>query len=158
MVEHSKISATWAVDEDISRLLKSLPSWTVIVSQTPATELTPTGMLNLNESEQEIRQRTQRESEILISNLGVQKEIDRFAVITDLDYIRSIICIHESLQWFCMNMRALIANIPKKAKETMKCTVQIRSPNGDVVEQVNIRPDYMRTIKNNLAKKTLLIN
>jgi hypothetical protein len=52
MVEHSKISATWAVDEDISRLLKSLPSWTVIVNQTPAVELTPTGLLNLNESEQ----------------------------------------------------------------------------------------------------------
>lgn len=52
MVEHSKISATWAVDEDISRLLKSLPSWTVIVNQTPAAELTPTGLLSLNESEQ----------------------------------------------------------------------------------------------------------
>ena len=136
MIEHSKISATWAVDEDISRLLKSLPSWTVIVNQTPAVELTPNGLLNLNESEQEIRQRTQRESEILISNLGVQKEIDKFAVITDLDHIRSIVCMHESLQWFCTNMHTLIANIPRKAQETMKCVVQIRSPNGSVVEQV----------------------
>lgn len=136
MVEHSKISATWAVDEDISRLLKSLPSWTVIVNQTPAAELTPTGLLNLNESEQEIRQRTQRESEILISNLGVQKEIDRYSVITDMNHVRSIVCMHESLQWFCSNMHALILNIPRKAQDTMKCVVQIRSPNGDVVEQV----------------------
>jgi hypothetical protein len=45
---------------------------------------------------------------------------------------------HESLQWFCADMRTMIANIPRKAKEKMKCVVLITSPNGDSVEQVII--------------------
>ncbi|CAD5210613.1 unnamed protein product [Bursaphelenchus xylophilus] len=136
-IEHSKTSANWAVDEDISRLLKSLPSWQVVVNQTPITgEMTPGGMLSLNESEQEIRRRTQRESEILISNLGSLAKIDPHAVITDLNHAKAIICMHESLQWFSVNMRHLISTIPAKAKEAMKCLVQIRSPDGQVVEQL----------------------
>lgn len=52
MTVHSKTSANWAVDEDISRLLKSLPSWQSLINQTPMTgEMTPSGFLNLNESE-----------------------------------------------------------------------------------------------------------
>jgi hypothetical protein len=42
---------------------------------------------------------------------------------------------HESLQWFCTNMHGLVENIPRKAKEKMKCVVQIRSKSGSVVEQ-----------------------
>ncbi len=62
-IEWRKISAAWAVDEDISRLLKSLPNWTSLVmetseengifSQTPQTApQTP-----LAESAEEIRNR-----------------------------------------------------------------------------------------------------
>ncbi|CAD5207871.1 unnamed protein product [Bursaphelenchus okinawaensis] len=137
MTEHSKTSANWAVDEDISRLLKSLPSWQVVVNQTPLTgDMTPGGILSLNESEQDIRLRTQRESEILISNLGSLAKIDHHAVITDINHAKAIICMHESLQWFSQNMRHLIATIPTKAKQAMKCLVHIRSPDGQVVEQL----------------------
>lgn len=91
-VEHQKISAAWAVDEDISRLLKSLPNWTnewspvsVTGEQTPLTM----GGVNLNESEQEIRRRTQRESEILIGNLGTQKQIKQEELINDMEHVSS---------------------------------------------------------------------
>ncbi|KAI6238411.1 Exocyst complex component Sec8 [Aphelenchoides fujianensis] len=132
MTEHAKISATWAVDEDISRLLKSLPSWTVLcppttpeatpvlpVAQTPSGAVAASLAAGIQESEQTVRQRTQRESEILIANLGVQREIERAAMITDMQHARSIACMHESLQWFCTQMRSLIASIPPTAHEHM---------------------------------------
>ncbi|KAI6198082.1 Exocyst complex component Sec8 [Aphelenchoides besseyi] len=145
MTEHAKISATWAVDEDISRLLKSLPSWTVLcppttpaatpISQTPSASVAASLAAGLQESEQTVRQRTQRESEILISNLGVQREIERTAMITDLQHATAIACMHESLQWFCTQMRMLIGSIPAVAQKHMSQICQIRTPEGGVEEQ-----------------------
>ncbi|KAI6181484.1 Exocyst complex component Sec8 [Aphelenchoides besseyi] len=145
MTEHAKISATWAVDEDISRLLKSLPSWTVLcppttpaatpISQTPSASVAASLAAGLQESEQTVRQRTQRESEILISNLGVQREIERTAMITDLQHATAIACMHESLQWFCTQMRMLIGSIPAVAQKHMLQICQIRTPEGGVEEQ-----------------------
>lgn len=67
--DRRKISAAWAVDEDISLLLKSLPNWFAVshheATPTPSAT-TPTVLLPANESESEIRQRNERESEILI--------------------------------------------------------------------------------------------
>jgi len=38
---NSKISASWAADEDINRLLKSMPSWGSISQATAGSEQTP---------------------------------------------------------------------------------------------------------------------
>uniref|UniRef100_A0A915D1I9 Exocyst complex component Sec8 n=1 Tax=Ditylenchus dipsaci TaxID=166011 RepID=A0A915D1I9_9BILA len=134
LVEYPKISAAWAVDEDISRLLKSLPNWTVISQWSPVNqETTPmvsAGAAVLNESEQDVRQRTQRESEILIGNLGTQKQIQKVELITDMDHVKSLVCMHESLQWFASNMRVMIANLSPRAKDSMKCRIQIRTQLG----------------------------
>ena len=91
---------------------------------------------SFQETEQTVRQRTQRESEILISNLGVQHEIERRALITDMQHARAIACAHESLQWFCAQMRALIDAIPPHAQTHLKRAVEITSPDGTKVEQV----------------------
>lgn len=160
-------SATWASDTDISRLLKSLPSWSVLCPTTPSSTpsipqppppSTPSALsaaqlanglqvrsrqwsfeyqpTHLQETEQTVRQRTQRESEILISNFGVQNEIERRALITDVQHARAIACAHESLQWFCGQMRALIEAIPPHAQSHLKRAVEITSPDGKKVEQV----------------------
>lgn len=90
-MEHQKISAAWAVDEDISRLLKSLPNWTNEWSPIGVNgEQTPIGVMNLQESEQEIRHRTQRESDILIGNLGTQKQIKQEELISDMDHVKNL--------------------------------------------------------------------
>ena len=97
MVEYPKLSAAWVVDEDISRLLKSLPSWTAVKDSlfSPATDQIQTPFVGSNfatasmvESEQEIKERTKRESEILIGNLGTQKQVKKAELITDVEHIR----------------------------------------------------------------------
>uniref|UniRef100_A0A915IYI6 Exocyst complex component Sec8 n=1 Tax=Romanomermis culicivorax TaxID=13658 RepID=A0A915IYI6_ROMCU len=96
--EKRKVSASWAVDEDISRLLKSLPNWLELLNSgqrqsidgsvslngydriNPRQSRSPdivdsaptplsTHSTSFDDSVQEIRSRNQRESELLISNL-----------------------------------------------------------------------------------------
>jgi hypothetical protein len=96
LVEYPKLSAAWVVDEDISRLLKSLPSWTAVKSDSLFSPIadqiqTPFGMGGAPagiESEMEIRQRTQRESEILIGNLGTQKQLKKAELIINQEHIK----------------------------------------------------------------------
>lgn len=129
--ERRKISAAWAVDEDISRLLKSLPNWFMVSSyeSTPTPSLvTPTALLPSNESESDIRQRNERESEILIGNLGTAKQLVREELITDMELIRSLACMHESLKWFCSSMRGLINALPETSRHAMRsCYIQMQS-------------------------------
>lgn len=98
-VDYPKMSAAWVADEDISRLLRSLPSWASVKksptsrgsgdqAQTPfAADAANLGAI-VGESEQEIRERTQRESEILISNLGTQKQLRKQELITNGDHVK----------------------------------------------------------------------
>lgn len=140
--ERRKISAAWAVDEDISRLLKSLPNWFMVSSHeaTPTPSLTtPTALLPANETESDIRQRNERESEILIGNLGTAKQLVREELITDMELIRSLACMHESVKWFCINMRSLIAGLPESAKNAMRFrSVRIQAPSNpsDNMEEI----------------------
>lgn len=102
-LESAKISASWAVDEDISRLLKSLPSWIMLNQCSPSPTDLPTPIASTgtfvfaSETEGEVKRRNQRESEIFISNLGTNTQIKRGEMITDMDNIKSLVCIHESL-------------------------------------------------------------
>jgi hypothetical protein len=43
------------------------------------------------------RRGIQRESELLIGNLGQQAKLQRAELVTDMDHIKSLICLHESL-------------------------------------------------------------
>uniref|UniRef100_A0A0K0E304 Exocyst complex component Sec8 n=1 Tax=Strongyloides stercoralis TaxID=6248 RepID=A0A0K0E304_STRER len=144
-----KISAAWAVDEDISRLLKSLPSWIAITTQTP-NETTPvTYQHNITtESELDIKKRNQRESEILIGNLGVQKQIKRNELVTDMDHIKILILIHESLQWFAFQFRFLLAHLSKKSNEI----IQYKVPNIDS-NNLNVGEDTMINVLNSRISK-----
>uniref|UniRef100_A0A183BHQ2 Exocyst complex component Sec8 n=1 Tax=Globodera pallida TaxID=36090 RepID=A0A183BHQ2_GLOPA len=118
--DYPKLSAAWVVDEDISRLLMSLPTDVVNLASI------------LGESEQEIRERTQRESEILIGNLGTQKQPKSSELITSMDHIKALACLHESLQWFVGKMRALVDGLSSRAKELTKTRIQITTTGNDV--------------------------
>lgn len=137
------------MDEDISRLLKSLPSW-INVSQASSTLLSSStplnGSFNLDETDQEMGLRTQRETEILIGNFGTQKQIQRVELITDMEHVKSLVCMHESLQWFTGRMRQMIGELPEQARDLFnRCQVQIEyktggrsgaSASGETVDQV----------------------
>lgn len=88
-----KLSAAWTADDDISRLLMSLPNWHAasISPSTPAVE-----------SEQDVGERNKRESEILIGNLGTQAQnrLSESDLITDMNDIKMFASLHESLRWF----------------------------------------------------------
>jgi len=66
--------------------------------------------------DKESRHRTVRESELLIGNLGSQKQIQKAELVTDMEHIRALACMHESLQWFSFQMRAMINSLPSKSK------------------------------------------
>ncbi|TKR92101.1 hypothetical protein L596_006817 [Steinernema carpocapsae] len=143
VVTRRKISAAWAVDEDVSRFLKTLDSWTLInsngpastsIPQTPA-DATPStsvigSVLAANESDAEIRRRNQRESDILISNIGNQNHIGKAEMITDMDHVRALACMHESLQWFAVNMRKLLKNLSPGAKEIIDVRIEMTEKDG----------------------------
>uniref|UniRef100_A0A1I7WFV8 Four helix bundle protein n=1 Tax=Heterorhabditis bacteriophora TaxID=37862 RepID=A0A1I7WFV8_HETBA len=54
---------------------------------------------------QEIRQRNERESEILIGNLGTQKHIEKAELVTDIGDVRALAALHESLRWFAIEVK-----------------------------------------------------
>lgn len=129
-IERRKISAAWAVDEDISRLLKSLPNWTALTDYGAAaaapttTPFTPTAA-SMNtpivESAQEIRRRNQRESEILIGNLGMQKKIEDYEVIVDdLNRLRLLANMHESIEWFVKEVKLALIQLPPTMLNKLK--------------------------------------
>ncbi|KAL3998268.1 Sec8 exocyst complex component specific domain family protein [Acanthocheilonema viteae] len=128
--EKRKISAAWAVDEDISRLLKSLPNWFMVSNyESTSTQSvnTPSAVSPTSESESDVCYRNERESEILIGNLGTAKQLVRDELITDIEVIRSLACIHESLKWFCSSMRSLIEKLPESSRNAMRqCVVQLQ--------------------------------
>uniref|UniRef100_A0A0A9WJT2 Exocyst complex component Sec8 n=2 Tax=Lygus hesperus TaxID=30085 RepID=A0A0A9WJT2_LYGHE len=106
-------SVSWLKDEDISRFLKSLPNWLNLQSQKPLQRLgrplkrEDTGE---DESPEEIRQRNIKEAEILLGNLteGGQHEI-----ISDLQQLKSLGLLQESMEWFAWRMLQ-IANKSKR--------------------------------------------
>uniref|UniRef100_A0A0K0DEE5 Exocyst complex component Sec8 n=1 Tax=Angiostrongylus cantonensis TaxID=6313 RepID=A0A0K0DEE5_ANGCA len=126
-----KISAAWAADEDISRLLMSLPNWLMTAS-----EVTPsTPSVHNFESEKDIRQRNERESEILIGNLATQKKIERAELLTDMADVRTLAALHESLRWFSHEVRMLISTLPLHVKATLRgCMVQVRFKDGQTTD------------------------
>ncbi|XP_077991947.1 exocyst complex component 4-like isoform X2 [Glandiceps talaboti] len=96
------ISATWAKDEDISRLLRSLPNWTNLQKhrkENPDIEV---------ESVDDIRARNTKESELLIGNLG-DKVIPKYEVLLDVNDLKLLANLHESLEWFTGRLQTLVS-------------------------------------------------
>ncbi|XP_059163407.1 exocyst complex component 4-like isoform X1 [Physella acuta] len=100
------ISAMWAKDEDISRFLRSLPSWRSLQPR-QGKELDRTIC-----SEEEIRSLNSKESVILISNLsGDDALIPQQEIITDVTQMRTVANLHESLEWFADRLEQFAASL-----------------------------------------------
>lgn len=96
-VEYRKISAAWAVDDDISRFLKCLPNWMNLVAESkrdfgdlPAnTPFSPPAAPSpIVESAEKIKERNCRESQVLLGNLGREMKIIDSEVIQDMSHLK----------------------------------------------------------------------
>lgn len=62
------------------------------------------------ESPEEIRQRNLREAEILASNLG-EGGINSHEILSDVVQLKSLALLQESMEWFALSIRTLIAEL-----------------------------------------------
>lgn len=127
-----KISAAWTADDDISRLLMSLPNWHIalISPMTPAAE-----------SEHDVGERNKRESEILIGNLGsqAQNSLNESNLIMDMNDIKMFASLHESLRWFSEEIRELVHSLPANVKMMLDtCMVQVQLKDGQMIDNNSV--------------------
>ncbi|XP_071897094.1 exocyst complex component 4 isoform X2 [Anas platyrhynchos] len=103
------ISASWAKDDDISRLLKSLPNWS---NMAQPKQLRP----KREEEEDFIRAAFGKESEVLIGNLG-DKLIPQQEILRDVSDLKALANMHESLEWLAGRTKAAFSSL--SATQTM---------------------------------------
>ncbi|XP_069717182.1 exocyst complex component 4 [Phaenicophaeus curvirostris] len=103
------ISASWAKDDDISRLLKSLPNW---CNMAQPKQLRP----KREEEEDFIRAAFGKESEVLIGNLG-DKLIPQQEILRDVSDLKALANMHESLEWLAGRTKAALSSL--SATQTM---------------------------------------
>ncbi|XP_050181185.1 exocyst complex component 4 [Myiozetetes cayanensis] len=97
------ISASWAKDDDISRLLKSLPNWS---SMAQPKQLRP----KREEEEDFIRAAFGKESEVLIGNLG-DKLIPQQEILRDVSDLKALANMHESLEWLAGRAKGAFSSL-----------------------------------------------
>ncbi|XP_027962215.1 exocyst complex component 4 isoform X2 [Eumetopias jubatus] len=97
------ISASWAKDDDISRLLKSLPNW---INMAQPKQLRP----KREEEEDFIRAAFGKESEVLIGNLG-DKLIPPQDILRDVSDLKALANMHESLEWLAGRTKSAFSNL-----------------------------------------------
>ncbi|XP_072858581.1 exocyst complex component 4 isoform X1 [Pogona vitticeps] len=98
------ISASWAKDDDITRLLKSLPNW---INMAQPKQLRP----KREEEEDFVRTAFGKESEVLIGNLG-DKLIPQQEILRDVSDLKALANMHESLEWLSGRMKAAFSDLP----------------------------------------------
>ncbi|KAM3832642.1 exocyst complex component 4 isoform 2-T2 [Vipera latastei] len=102
--EKMVISTSWAKDDDITRLLKSLPNWS---NMAQPKQLRP----KREEEEDVVRTAFGKESEVLIGNLG-DKLIPQQEILRDVSDLKALANMHESLEWLSGRVKNAIASLP----------------------------------------------
>lgn len=110
-------SAAFLKDEDISRFIKSLPNWTNLQAQKAIHLQRQKRRLQREEttdeeSPEDIRQRNEKEAEILASALG-EGGVNRHEIISDVKHLRSLALLQESLEWFAGCIYSFASELPR---------------------------------------------
>uniref|UniRef100_A0A7N6AD54 Exocyst complex component Sec8 n=1 Tax=Anabas testudineus TaxID=64144 RepID=A0A7N6AD54_ANATE len=102
--EKLTISASWSKDEDISRLLQSLPNW--------ANMAQPRQNRQKREDEEDYtRAAFAKESEVLTGNLG-DKLIPQNEILRDVSDLKALANLHESMEWLAGRLKTFFATLP----------------------------------------------
>lgn len=111
-------SAAFLKDEDISRFIKSLPNWANLQAQ-KAIHLQRQKRRALHreettdeESPEDIRQRNEKEAEILASALG-EGGVNHHEIISDVKHLRSLALLQESMEWFAGCIYSFASELPR---------------------------------------------
>ncbi|KAJ8782965.1 hypothetical protein J1605_009573 [Eschrichtius robustus] len=104
------ISASWAKDDDISRLLKSLLNW---INMAQPKQL----RAKREEEEDFIRAAFGKESEVLIGNLG-DKLIPPQDILRDVSDLKALANMHESLEWLAGRTKSAFSNLSTSQSKT----------------------------------------
>ncbi|XP_013860253.1 exocyst complex component 4 [Austrofundulus limnaeus] len=100
--EKLTISASWSKDEDISRLLQSLPNW--------ANMAQPRQTRQKREDEEDFtRAAFAKESEVLTGNLG-DKLIPQNEILRDVSDLKALANLHESMEWLAGRLKTFFTN------------------------------------------------
>uniref|UniRef100_A0A8C5ES72 Exocyst complex component Sec8 n=1 Tax=Gouania willdenowi TaxID=441366 RepID=A0A8C5ES72_GOUWI len=103
--EKLTISASWSKDEDISRLLQSLPNW--------ANMTQPRQTRQKREDEEDFtRAAFAKESEVLTGNLG-DKLIPQNEILRDVSDLKALANLHESMEWLASRLKAFFICLPQ---------------------------------------------
>jgi len=108
------ISATWAKDEDINRFLRSLPSWTALQTERASRNLGHTDGETYEDSPEEIKQRSVKETEILTGNLG-DAIIPAHEILADPAQLRILALLQESMEWFAAHIQEFANNLTRSS-------------------------------------------
>uniref|UniRef100_A0A671KI36 Exocyst complex component Sec8 n=1 Tax=Sinocyclocheilus anshuiensis TaxID=1608454 RepID=A0A671KI36_9TELE len=107
--EKLTISASWAKDEDISRLLQSLPNW--------ASMTQPRQLRQKREEEEDFtRAAFAKESEVLTGNLG-DKLIPQNEILRDVSDLKALANLQESMEWLATRLRGFFSNLPLSSSD-----------------------------------------
>lgn len=116
------ISASWAKDDDISRLLKSLPNWLIldkvkknpqILAKSSLAVMSGSSLSFDTEFPEEVRLRNMKESEILTSNLSSDTLIPSHEILSDVNLLKILGLLQESLEWLGLRIQELERTLPK---------------------------------------------
>uniref|UniRef100_A0A4W4DQY9 Exocyst complex component Sec8 n=1 Tax=Electrophorus electricus TaxID=8005 RepID=A0A4W4DQY9_ELEEL len=107
--EKLTISASWAKDEDISRLLQSLPNW--------ANMTQPRQLRQKREDEEDFtRVAFAKESEVLTGNLG-DKLIPQNEILWDVSDMKSLANLQESMEWLSARLLGYFSSLPQSSSK-----------------------------------------
>ncbi|XP_016344748.1 exocyst complex component 4-like [Sinocyclocheilus anshuiensis] len=115
--EKLTISASWAKDEDISRLLQSLPNW--------ASMTQPRQLRQKREEEEDFtRAAFAKESEVLTGNLG-DKLIPQNEILRDVSDLKALANLQESMEWLATRLRGFFSNLPLSSSDCRLCPIRV---------------------------------
>uniref|UniRef100_A0A674NR99 Exocyst complex component Sec8 n=1 Tax=Takifugu rubripes TaxID=31033 RepID=A0A674NR99_TAKRU len=122
--EKLTISASWSKDEDISRLLQSLPNW--------ANMTQPRQTRQKREDEEDFtRAAFAKESEVLTGNLG-DKLIPQNEILRDVSDLKALANLHESMEWLAARLKAFFTNLPQTSDHPCRILEQILQTLNDL--------------------------
>uniref|UniRef100_A0A8C2JTC5 Exocyst complex component Sec8 n=1 Tax=Cyprinus carpio TaxID=7962 RepID=A0A8C2JTC5_CYPCA len=147
--EKLTISASWAKDEDISRLLQSLPNW--------ASMTQPRQIRQKREEEEDFtRAAFAKESEVLTGNLG-DKLIPQNEILRDVSDLKALANLQESMEWLATRLRGFFSNLPLSSSVSPGSDAQVNSENVRSREQIlQTLTDLSRSFQD-IADRCLLV-
>lgn len=130
--EKLTISASWSKDEDISRLLQSLPNW--------ANMAQPRQLRQKREDEEDFtRAAFAKESEVLTGNLG-DKLIPQNEILRDVSDLKTLANLQESMEWLSSRLKGFFINLPHAASGSPGSDPQVTN------ESVRSRDQILQTL------------